>query len=292
MDQTHQQAFELITRELTSDTVLALYDPNKRSILVTDASNHALGGILLQKDEDGYERPVHYVGTALRTHEKIYSTIEKEAYALIWCIEKLHLYLYQTEFDVRVDHQPLEFIFGLNAKPSARVERWQLRLQPYRFNIMYHRGKENISDFISRIKNLPKPVETTNTVTENYVYFIQESSVPHTLTLDEIRAATAKDPELIELMTALRTGNFHQHPVAKQYEKLQYELCVNNIYARNVSGSKWIKISKLPLTIANSVNSCRNHITHHQSIVQSYRSYHGKKLELISTDQHQTTKNF
>jgi len=90
--ETHQQAFELLTRELTSDTVLAMYDPNKRSILVTDASNHALGGILLQKDEDGYERPVHYVGTALRTHEKIYSTIEKEAYALIWCIEKLHLY--------------------------------------------------------------------------------------------------------------------------------------------------------------------------------------------------------
>ena len=106
MADKHQLAFQLLTHELTSDNVLAIFDPNKKSILVTDASNYAVGGMLLQKDENGHERPVHYVGHVLRNHEKIYSTV-REAYALVWCIEKLYLYLYQTDFDVRVDDQPL-----------------------------------------------------------------------------------------------------------------------------------------------------------------------------------------
>lgn len=45
-------AFESLKEELFSDAVLAFYDPNKNLQLVTDASNNAVVGALLQEDND------------------------------------------------------------------------------------------------------------------------------------------------------------------------------------------------------------------------------------------------
>ena len=64
--------------------------------------------------------------------------------------------MYQKKFNVRFDYRPLLYIFGPKSKTSARIERWKLRLQPYNFAIKYQIGSENISGFISRMKNLPK----------------------------------------------------------------------------------------------------------------------------------------
>ena len=109
------KAYEILKSELTSDSVLAYYDPVKPCILVTDACNTSIGAILLQKHPDG-ERPVEYVGRSLTDAEKKYNTTECESLALVWAIEKLHLYLYQNHFTARVDHRPLEYIFGPKAK--------------------------------------------------------------------------------------------------------------------------------------------------------------------------------
>lgn len=46
------RAFECLKEELFSDAVLAFYDPNKYLQLVTDASNNAVVGALLQEDND------------------------------------------------------------------------------------------------------------------------------------------------------------------------------------------------------------------------------------------------
>ena len=97
--------------ELSSDTVLAFYDPNKDLQLVTDASSHAVGGVLLQKDNDDVLKPIWYTSWVLTVAELKYSFTEKEAPSLVWCIEKLHLYLNGKRFDVIVDHQALKYIF-------------------------------------------------------------------------------------------------------------------------------------------------------------------------------------
>ncbi len=49
------------------------------------------------------------------------------------------------------DHKPLEVIYGsATSKPSARIEGWVLRLQPYAFKIQYKQGSENPADYLSR----------------------------------------------------------------------------------------------------------------------------------------------
>ena len=76
-------------------------------------------------------------------------------------------------------------------KPSARIKRWKLRLQPYNFNIIYHNGSENISDFISRIKYLLPP-RSEKDKTEDFIKFIAVNALPKTITLEEIKKETGK----------------------------------------------------------------------------------------------------
>ena len=68
--------------------MLAFYDPNKEVQLVIDASNHALGAVLLQHDDD-HLRPICYISRSLTPAELKYSITEKEALSLVWAIEKL-----------------------------------------------------------------------------------------------------------------------------------------------------------------------------------------------------------
>ncbi len=56
---------------------------------------------------------------------------EKEALAINYGVEHFHLYLYGHGF-------VLEIIYGSRkSKPSARIERWVLRLQPFSIKALY-----------------------------------------------------------------------------------------------------------------------------------------------------------
>lgn len=66
------------------------------------------------------------------------------------------------------DHKPLEIIFSPKAKPCARIERWALRLQSYKFNVKYSPGKTSIADPLSRLcKVMANPTAIFEEVTES-----------------------------------------------------------------------------------------------------------------------------
>ena len=55
------------------------------------------------------------------------------------------------------DHKPLEVIYKPTSKPPARIERWALRLQPYRFKVIYSPGAHNPADVLSRLPLTDQP---------------------------------------------------------------------------------------------------------------------------------------
>ena len=169
-----QLAFNELKNSLTSDCVMAHYNPEAETELRVDASPVGLGAILMQSD--GQEtRPVAYASRSLSDVERRYSQTEREALAVVWGCEKFHLYLYGTTFKLFTDHKPLEFIYSPKGKPPPRIERWVLRLQPYRFKVVHMPGKTNPADVLSR---LPISAQLTRerSVAEEYINFITEKA--------------------------------------------------------------------------------------------------------------------
>ena len=103
---------------------------------------------------------VAYVSRCLSAVERRYSQTEKEALSIVCACERFHVYLYGIRFKVLTDQKPLEVIYSkVQHKPSARIERWVLRLQNNDFTVVYLPGPENIADTLSRL--IPVELDTS-----------------------------------------------------------------------------------------------------------------------------------
>ena len=83
----HREAFDAIKKELVKVSIIAYYDPNKETVLQTDASIKGLGACLLQ-----HGKPVYFASKALTETQKGYIAIELESLALVWTMEKFHYF--------------------------------------------------------------------------------------------------------------------------------------------------------------------------------------------------------
>jgi len=144
------EAFNTLKRVLTSQPLLQYPDFSKPFILTTDASNDALGAILIQ-GEIGRDPPIAYASRTLSKAERNYPTVEKELLAVVWGCKHFRPYLYGRKFTVVTDHRPLVWIFNVK-DPSSRLLKWRLKLEEYEYNIVYKRGSSNTNaDALSRI---------------------------------------------------------------------------------------------------------------------------------------------
>ena len=190
----HEQSFIKIKELLASAKVMAYFEPNKETELVTDASPSRLSAILIQNTPGKEDRRVvAYSSRALTDVERCYSQTEREALAIVWAVERLHLHLYGSHFKLITDCKPVQLIFSNpKLKPPPRIERWNLRLQGYDFEIVHTEGSQNPSDFLSRHSSLNAD-DQQDTLAEEYVNFLALAAVPKAMTLAEIQEATAQD---------------------------------------------------------------------------------------------------
>ncbi|XP_033761705.1 uncharacterized protein LOC117343459 [Pecten maximus] len=148
--EAQERAFITLKKMLSSSPILKLPDIEKEFVLQTDASDYGLGAVLLQEDE-GTLFPVAYASRKLKGGETSYAVVEKECLAVIWGILKFQKYLYGRQFTLETDHQPLLYLNKMKGT-NARLMRWALQIQPYRFTIRAIRGKDNVSaDCLSRL---------------------------------------------------------------------------------------------------------------------------------------------
>lgn len=141
------EAFERIKDEVNRCPSLYFMDSQAPIFLHTDASDYGIGGYLFQLVE-GLEQPVAFVSKALTSIQRRWSVPEKEAYAIVYCFEKLSNLIRDVQFTLRTDHRNLTFV---NTSGSAKVIRWKLALQEYNFNIEFIEGSRNvIADGLSR----------------------------------------------------------------------------------------------------------------------------------------------
>ena len=68
-----QKAFEKVKKLLTSECLLAHYDPNKELLLACDASPNGVGAVLSHCSEVGQEQPIAFASRTLAPAERNYT---------------------------------------------------------------------------------------------------------------------------------------------------------------------------------------------------------------------------
>ena len=159
-------AFGDLRRALTEAPVLVPPDHNKDWLLYTDASDVALGAVVLQETEDG-PRAVAYLSKTLNPAERNYTTRERECLAIVTALKKWHYYfLGGREVRVYTDHNSLTFLRTQVAPLTGRLARWAEEFARFNLTIGYLPGKANVvADALSRAvynampKSSPPPAE-------------------------------------------------------------------------------------------------------------------------------------
>ena len=231
----HQKAFLSLKEALSNTRTLKYFSMDLVTELIVDASPVGLAAILTQKIDDNQVSVVEYASRRLTDPETRYSQTEKEALAVVWACEHFHIYLYGAQFKVVSDHKPLEGIMNNPlSKPTSRLERLCLRLQPYKMDVVYKPGKFNTADFLSRHpRDLDQPPDPHKSWIDsqaektsiNALHAYCQMGLSH----QDVREATKQDPKMLQIMNTIRSGKWEsREPDLKTYKMVKDELSIVN----------------------------------------------------------------
>ena len=188
-----EAAFELLKQKLCSAPVLALPDPNYPFVVVTDASDIAIGGALMQDFGSGLQ-PIAYESRKLKGAELNYSAYDREMLGILHALRVWRHYLSGVHFEVHTDHNTLRHI-TTQPSLSQRQARWVEFISEFDFEIKYLKGKENVvADALSRI---PLSTPDADTVQQlNHISCVDLTSQ----FLSQLKAAAKSDGEYQRLV--------------------------------------------------------------------------------------------
>ena len=139
----------------TNDT-LFIIDTSKPFSLYVDSCDYAVGAVLTQSHASGTgsgyrDHPVAFASAKLTPTQQRWATVEKEAYAALWGLQKFKHWLFGTSITLYSDHNPITYLTETTPK-SAKLVRWALALQEFNVNFVYRAGRVNeAADCLSRM---------------------------------------------------------------------------------------------------------------------------------------------
>ena len=140
-----QMAFEGLKKAISTEPVLRLPDLDLPFEVQTDASNKALGGVLVQEGHS-----MAFESKKLNNAEQRYSTHEKEMTVVVHCLQQWRHYLLGSIFTVVTDNVANTF-FKTQKKLSPKQARWQEFLTDFKFEWLHRPGRHNtVVDALSR----------------------------------------------------------------------------------------------------------------------------------------------
>ncbi|GJX06784.1 reverse transcriptase domain-containing protein [Tanacetum coccineum] len=239
------QAFETLKKKLTKAPILIAPDWDLPFELMCDASDFAIGAVLGQRHEKHF-RPIHYASKTMNEAESHYTTMEKEMLAVVYAFEKFRSYLILNKSIVYTDHSALKYLFA-KKDSKARLLRWVLLLQEFKFKVIDTKGAENLmADHLSRLENPyenvldPKEInETFPLETLNMVTFRGDSSTPWFANFANYHAGNF----IVKGMSSQQKNKFFKD--VKHYfwdDHYLFKICADQVIRRCVSGQEAIDI--------------------------------------------------
>lgn len=146
-----EQAFERIKAAIVSAPVLVFPDCSRPFEVFTDASDIAIGAVLVQRGTDNKRHPVAFMSRSLSDTESRWTTFDQELLAIVEAMTKWRHYV-QGVFTTIVwsDHANLVW-FTKSRELTDREARWSEILAEFNFEIRHISGVRNrVADALSR----------------------------------------------------------------------------------------------------------------------------------------------
>ena len=147
-----QTAFEKIKAQICEEPVLIQPDQKKQFEVEVDASNYAMGAVLMQRDEKNTLHPVAFWSKTMNSAQRNYDVYSKELMALKEMFRNWRHYLHQAKHKVIVHTDHANLLYWKNpGDHNRRVARWHAELMEYDFELRHISGKKNgRADALSR----------------------------------------------------------------------------------------------------------------------------------------------
>ena len=213
------QAANKLKQILTSQPLVLKYPhPNAQFILATDASDYAIGGTLKQII-NGKTHYNYFLSRLLSDTEKRYSTIEREALAIFWCLNKLQQYLGGRNVLIITDHKPLQQFQIKQKINSKRITQWLIKNQellPQIVEVQYRKGSHHgDADGMSR-PDLPGSADVVNVMTRAMKKAQVQSTIPKSNT------ASCVPSNHTQLVISLPTFDFSLSRIGTEQQRDLY----------------------------------------------------------------------
>ena len=145
-----KNAYQYIKTQYQNASIFIGVDWKLEFHVHTDASDIAVGAMLAQNPTGKTDQPIAYASRLLSKAEKNYTTIEKEALAMVYAVNKFRHYLLSNRFIFYVDHLALQYLVN-KPQVSGRLARWLLLFLEFDFKVIYKPGKTHgVADALSR----------------------------------------------------------------------------------------------------------------------------------------------
>ena len=219
-----QQAFDHLKSKLVTSPILGYPDFATPFVLYTDASDAAIGGVLSQFQHNN--EVVSYWSHQLTKAERNYSTIEREALAVVGAVKEFYPYLHGFKFKLITDHNPLVSLKDLKDM-GGRLVRWMLFLQQFDYSFEHRHGKNHANaDTMSRLP-------ATGSVLAVFQQLVADSSVIKAA--QECRECQRRNPPQVTQQAPLESI-VSQYP----FENLSWDIM--GPLPQTSSGNKYIVV--------------------------------------------------
>ena len=121
---------------LTRTLVLTSPQFDRDFIIFSFSSEHTIAAILLQKDDQGCEKPIAFFSKALRDASLKYNIMEKQAFALIKAIKDFRIYILYSHVIAYVPNSVVKDILtqdgieGKRGKWIATILEYDIEIKP------------------------------------------------------------------------------------------------------------------------------------------------------------------
>jgi hypothetical protein len=131
-----REYFVQINKALTEAPVLINPDYSKDFLMFSFASYDILATVLLQKNDQGQEKPITFYNRALRDTELWYTIMQKKAYALVKALKSFRVYVLHSKIIAYVPSASVKDILiqpdmdGKRGKWISKILEFDLEIKP------------------------------------------------------------------------------------------------------------------------------------------------------------------